>query len=182
MLDAARNAFEDVGYEAATMRQIADAAGVAVGTLFNYFPDKGTLLREALRSDLEDIIENAPVDAPSKSLPELFAQIARPFYAYYCERPELSRVLLSHSLFAGDDVFREQAERVGRVVVDRVRAMQQSGAVSPDASAEAIVLAFFSHYYLILMTELGGGSDVDGMIDRLRLLAKQLETGVGANR
>ena len=40
ILRAARRLFADKGYEATTTRDIAAAAGIAAGTLFNYFPTK----------------------------------------------------------------------------------------------------------------------------------------------
>src|SRR5712692_132481 len=44
ILDAARHLFAASGYEASTTRDIADAAGIANGTLFNYFPNKEAIL------------------------------------------------------------------------------------------------------------------------------------------
>ncbi len=40
ILEAARELFVRTGFEAATTRDIASAAGIATGTLFNYFPTK----------------------------------------------------------------------------------------------------------------------------------------------
>ncbi len=51
ILEAARQLFADCGYEASTTRQIADAAGIANGTLFNYFPNKDAIL-SALITDV----------------------------------------------------------------------------------------------------------------------------------
>ena len=44
ILDAARQLFASSGFDAATTRDIADAAGIASGTLFNYFPTKEAVL------------------------------------------------------------------------------------------------------------------------------------------
>jgi AcrR family transcriptional regulator len=43
MMQAALRVFAEKGYHAATIRDIVDAAGVAVGTFYFYFPDKETL-------------------------------------------------------------------------------------------------------------------------------------------
>ncbi len=43
LLKAARGRFEEVGFSAATTREIARGAGIAAGTLFNYFPSKEAL-------------------------------------------------------------------------------------------------------------------------------------------
>ena len=44
ILEAARKLFAASGYESSTTREIADAAGIANGTLFNYFPNKEAIL------------------------------------------------------------------------------------------------------------------------------------------
>src|SRR5262249_4766138 len=44
ILEAARELFFASGFEAATTRDIADAAGIASGTLFNYFTTKDAIL------------------------------------------------------------------------------------------------------------------------------------------
>ena len=44
ILDAARSMFTTSGFEGCTTRQIADAAGIATGTLFNYFATKEAVL------------------------------------------------------------------------------------------------------------------------------------------
>ena len=44
ILEAARQLFATGGFDTSTTRDIADAAGIATGTLFNYFPTKEALL------------------------------------------------------------------------------------------------------------------------------------------
>jgi AcrR family transcriptional regulator len=44
--------FEDVGYEAVTMEQVAAAADVAKGTLYKYFPVKEALLTHQFQRDI----------------------------------------------------------------------------------------------------------------------------------
>src|SRR6476646_4778233 len=50
ILEAARQLFAANGYEASTTREIADAAGIANGTLFNYFPNKEAILAALVAS------------------------------------------------------------------------------------------------------------------------------------
>ena len=42
-LDAAAALFAEVGYEAATMTEIAERSGSSIGALYNYFPDKQSI-------------------------------------------------------------------------------------------------------------------------------------------
>jgi AcrR family transcriptional regulator len=48
ILDAARTLFARRGFEATTMRDIADAAGIAAGNLYRYFPSKDAMAAEIL--------------------------------------------------------------------------------------------------------------------------------------
>lgn len=57
ILAAAQRLFFEHGYAAASVAEIADCAGVAEGTVFNYFPTKGDLLLELM------VEENARVMA-----------------------------------------------------------------------------------------------------------------------
>ncbi len=53
ILDAARDCFSKAGFEAATTRDIAAAAGIAAGTLFNYFPAKEAIAMALVAEALE---------------------------------------------------------------------------------------------------------------------------------
>lgn len=52
LLSSGARAFAAKGYEASSVNDIARDAGVSVGTLFKYFPDKAALL-EAVLTDIE---------------------------------------------------------------------------------------------------------------------------------
>jgi AcrR family transcriptional regulator len=78
ILAAARQLFAAGGYEASTTRGIADAAGIANGTLFNYFATKEAILAslaaEAVAAVHSDFGNNTP---DGESLEEdLFALVA----------------------------------------------------------------------------------------------------------
>ena len=51
--EATREVFRRKGYEAATTREIADLADVAIGTLFAYASDKRELLMMVINDDRE---------------------------------------------------------------------------------------------------------------------------------
>jgi AcrR family transcriptional regulator len=54
VLRAARACIVDRGYERVTMRDIAETAGVSVGTVAHYFHDKETVLQAALLDKIQD--------------------------------------------------------------------------------------------------------------------------------
>jgi AcrR family transcriptional regulator len=45
LLEAAAAIFAEVGYEAATMRDIAERAGASIGSLYQFFPNKEVVAR-----------------------------------------------------------------------------------------------------------------------------------------
>jgi AcrR family transcriptional regulator len=62
VLTAARDLFDEIGYEAATIRMVAERAGVSVGSVFTTFAGKAELLSqvradrvEALQAELEHV-------------------------------------------------------------------------------------------------------------------------------
>jgi TetR/AcrR family transcriptional regulator, cholesterol catabolism regulator len=55
VLEAARQLFEEVGYDAATIREIARRAGVSVGSVFTGFASKSEVLGEVIRCRLDEL-------------------------------------------------------------------------------------------------------------------------------
>jgi AcrR family transcriptional regulator len=80
IVEAAQEQFAKRGFEATTTRDIAAAAGIAVGTLFNYFPTKeaivSSLVNEACATVVARFAE-VSATAEERSLEEeLFAHVA----------------------------------------------------------------------------------------------------------
>jgi AcrR family transcriptional regulator len=128
ILDAARDSFSRVGFEATTTRDIAAAAGIAAGTLFNYFPAKEaiamTLVADALGAARRQF-ESHPRD---ESLEEdLFALVAaelralRPHRRYL--RPVLETALSpmaqAEASTEGEEIRVEHLEAVERLIAER---------------------------------------------------------------
>lgn len=86
--EAALHLFARQGYAAVSMRQIAAAVGVQAGALYNYTPDKQTLLFELMRSHMEDLLTAQAAqpqgDGPLAAL-EAFTRFHIRFHA---RRPE----------------------------------------------------------------------------------------------
>jgi AcrR family transcriptional regulator len=68
VLDAARRLFAERGYEATSVREIADAAGVGERTFYRYFDGKRGVLDDELRRWIEAVaatIRGRPADEPA---------------------------------------------------------------------------------------------------------------------
>src|SRR3954463_14790871 len=66
VLQAAEEVFAEKGFHAASMSEIARRAGVAVGTLYNHFADRETLLKHLLDTRCQELL--ALVDHDWKEL------------------------------------------------------------------------------------------------------------------
>lgn len=71
--EAALRLFARHGYAAVSMRKIAAEVGVQAGALYNYTPDKQTLLFELMRTHMEELLAAWDATTPS---PEAGAQAA----------------------------------------------------------------------------------------------------------
>ncbi len=109
IIAAARQVFSRKGYDAATVEEIADTAGVSKGLIYNYFRSKEDILlatAEALMSRLEEHMERmstAKVTASDKILAAQhmhtgemikqwdFVQIMFEFWSESVRRPEMAR-------------------------------------------------------------------------------------------
>src|SRR2546429_5341112 len=74
ILNAARTLFVEEGYEETTVPEIAQAAGIAVGTVYLYFHNKHEIL-SGLSLDLEATLTQAFLDPALLTLP--FTEIPR---------------------------------------------------------------------------------------------------------
>src|SRR2546429_6350949 len=83
ILDATLALASRGGYDAVQMRTVAEQAGVALGTLYRYFPSKIHLLVSALAREFEEIQEKLgrtpiPGDTPTERMLYALGRITRP--------------------------------------------------------------------------------------------------------
>ena len=86
--EIALHLFAERGYAAVSMRQIASKVGLQVGALYNYFPDKQTILSELLINHMENLLQTwRKQKLPEKSdkLLEFFVDF---HIEYHLNRPE----------------------------------------------------------------------------------------------
>ncbi len=76
ILEAARQLFATGGFDTSTTRDIADAAGIATGTLFNYFPTKEALLASLAAEAIAGVDRDFQQSTGESLEEELFAFVA----------------------------------------------------------------------------------------------------------
>ncbi|WP_081768789.1 TetR/AcrR family transcriptional regulator [Herbaspirillum sp. RV1423] len=152
---AARDVFLEKGYDAATTREIAERADVAIGTLFVYAKDKRDLLMMIINDDLDQLnrtLTDALQDAPLiDQLTDFFSRR----YQYWASEPRLSRPavqetfdFLSGSTGQGPETARFYARR-GRIV-DLLSAIiknkQDAGKICTEYGPDEIASLFMTIY------------------------------------
>ncbi|MEZ5714128.1 MAG: TetR/AcrR family transcriptional regulator [Paracoccaceae bacterium] len=84
---AALRLFARQGFAAVSMRQIASEVGVQAGALYNYIPDKQTLLYELMREHLEALLA-ARAAATSAGPAARLEDFTRHHIRFHIERPD----------------------------------------------------------------------------------------------
>jgi AcrR family transcriptional regulator/transposase-like protein len=100
ILLAAAEVFTEAGFAAATIQQIADRASTAVGSIYQFFPDKLTIFRTLLTEHLEhiEILEAAFFASdPNRPLRQAISEYIDS-YASYLEEPIARCVILQDYL------------------------------------------------------------------------------------
>ncbi len=100
ILEAARRIFAEQGMEAATMREIAAAAGCTTGAIYPLFPGKEEIYAALLRESLAQVEAAllAAMDLPGSEAEKLKRGVLA-WFGYYAGRP--AEVALGLHLFRG---------------------------------------------------------------------------------
>ena len=80
---AARDVFADLGYGAATVRDIVRRTGLASGTFYNYFPDKEAVLRALVDDAAVEVRQRVRAErVRARTLEEFIASGFRAYFEY----------------------------------------------------------------------------------------------------
>jgi len=145
--EAAIRVFSREGFHRARMETIAHEAGVAVGTIYNYFPSKKDVLVSIFETEMEERLAFfEELRTSGQTVAEQLAAILEQHFSLLRGRTELSRVLLQEQFNPRQDVkerftaFHERLfERIERLIEEGV----DGGWVRP-CNARVIALALFA--------------------------------------
>lgn len=150
VLDAARTLFAKKGYEAVTIRMIADEAGIAVGSVFTTFASKSDVLAAIVAEELAFHVGDidAALDGVGGALARLRALFAA-LYAYHDRHAALLLQAQSHSWVRGPDAERAvrralvpTMQRLERILMEG----QEAGEIGRDVDIRLIVEILFACY------------------------------------
>jgi len=86
LLAAAYTVFARTGFDRATVREIAEEAGVAQGLLYSYFRTKDDLLRDVFREGARDVAEAFGAAAPARTARQRLERVIRRSFDIVRER------------------------------------------------------------------------------------------------
>lgn len=96
ILDVAEQLFAAEGFDAVSTNYIAETAGMAVGSLYRYFPDKSAIassLADRHVKALDDLYAQVVIDDLSLPLPLLLDQVLTPLTEYWRAHPVVATLL-----------------------------------------------------------------------------------------
>ncbi len=153
LLEAALPLLCGQGFEATSVEEITEAAGVAKGTFFNYFDTKEAILpalAEARLKLLEDSLQpgqNAP-DDPVERIKWVFQRLATDPLT----QPGLARHLFAALAHRSEERDRRLSHTLTRVVAQQVQEAQEGQLVRQDASPEHVAGLLRSAFFYEMMT------------------------------
>ena len=148
---AARELFIEAGYEDATVREIAQRAGIGLGTLFAYAADKRDLLFLIFNDELEAVTAAAFAELPDglAFLDQLIA-VFRRNYEFFGRQPRLAQFMLRELTFYGTGSatsrFHVIRERLTADLAGLVAAAQAAGRIGSAAAPATVARLIFAVY------------------------------------
>ena len=135
------------GAERLTTTRVADRAGVSVGTLYQYFPNKQSLLFAVLEDHLKKVteaVEDACERARHKPLTEMIKEVVEAFVDAKIARTDISVALYEVAPDVGGlALIKRVTERLRKTIV-RMLASAPDTRTSPDEFAIEMMLAAMS--------------------------------------
>ncbi len=148
IMAAARELFAELGYQQATLRQIAAKAGITAAALFNHVKGKRDLVYLLLNEEIDKIVDVALASPRHwQSLRDKILTITEHYMRMFGSEPVLSRTLLTEivALSPGDELSRYLTTS-GKLVdgLERMVAeAQASGEIQSQEEAKVIARNIF---------------------------------------
>lgn len=152
LLDAAMTLFREAGYDAVRTEDIAAKAEVSVGTLYNYFENKGDLLLALVTLEVEEVLDQGQsvIDAPPTDIAQALNALIGGYYDHsntYLTK-DLWRIAMALTIQAPETPFSQRFTALDRSLTDQVCALvvalQARGLARSDVDAEALGQLIFN--------------------------------------
>ena len=142
ILEATIQVLLGVGKGRLTTTRVAARAGVSVGTLYQYFPNKSALLQAALRRHLEEIgkaVENVCREQEGRTLRQMATALVTAFLRAKLKNPETSVALYSVSSDVdGAQIARQVGARFNKAIVQMLASSSETLTIEPELVASML--------------------------------------------
>lgn len=151
ILDVAIDLAEEGGFENVRQRDVADQAGIALGTLYKSFPSKEGILSAALEREtqtLERKMATRPAAGatPSERLSALFKIVTKAM----CKKPKYARAVLRAMASGEPEVAGNVAayqDRMNRIIIAAMRGSANCGEDDKPTRREATVADYLQRIW-----------------------------------
>jgi AcrR family transcriptional regulator len=158
ILDAATRVFFSVGYERATIRAVASAAGVDAGLVMHYFGSKQELFRRVIDAAPGPEISGAPGQAAEQLLASLADRL---------ENEPVASLTLMRSMLTNPEAASAASAAIARYQAQIAQAIPGDNADLRAAVISAVTLGIIVSRHLIKSDELAS-ADPEQVIKLLR--------------
>jgi AcrR family transcriptional regulator len=163
---AARELFEERGFDETTIRAIAQRAGVATGTVLLYGESKAELLLRLFVDELAEELELSFLSLDrTAALPDQLLQLLSGFVRRYARRPALARVYVKETLFIPPSPQSVRYETLTQEFLGRLAVIIAEAPDRPAVDPFLLASAVFGLHLLHVVQLLGQSSGPDRSVE-----------------
>ncbi|WP_421736529.1 TetR/AcrR family transcriptional regulator [Caulobacter sp.] len=184
VLSAARRLFSERGYEGATIRDIAQAAGMSTGAVFASFSDKSELFDEILTADYEVIYAQMVQAARAgATVDEALLGLFGVAYSFHLDQLPLLRASIAVSWTRSDAAERRartDVKHIFRLIGEVTQRGIDQGQLKSDINAKLLAEMTWDVYVANYRRAVFDGWSADALLARLSDQLKVIFAGARA--
>jgi AcrR family transcriptional regulator len=167
ILDAAVELAAEGGYEAVQMREVAERADVALGTVYRYFPSKVHLLVTAMGRTFQTLQESERVNAGGGDPEERVYRVVAAVTRFIARQRRLSGAMIRAMMSADADAGRE-VEAVGDLLVGFIARATHDPDSTPSEHDTLVAHTIGKVWLIDVVTMLSGRMTVSQVLEDLQ--------------
>ncbi len=174
VMQAARELFGELGYDGATIRDIARRAGMSTGAVFANFTDKTDLFEAIYVEDAENLLEvmrDAAATAQSGNVAQRLSALFGAGYRRSFDNLPMVRAVVVRSWLQGDDAegrMRTQDRGMANLIAEVLREGVKAGEMKADADvklAAEMLQSAYTRNYRVALFDKGSLDQLQARID-----------------
>lgn len=159
ILESATTLFREQGYDSARIEDIAELAEVSVGTLYNYYQNKGDILVATVSMEVTEVLEAGEmiVANPPLNVNEALSALINQYYDHslvYLSK-EMWRTAMASSIQQPETPlskrYTELDQRLCAQVVQLIETLQRRGVIIAGVDTRALGEVFFNNLNLMFI-------------------------------